>query len=165
MAQSQWYYIVHKDTECEVRVLGDGTVQAFSSAQDIGTGTRTVFAQVVAEEFGLRAEDIDARIGDSLYPAGPPSGGSRVTSSLTPAARNAAYRAARELAKHLAPLLDCKADLLAYGPGSSRFPQLVAGFRPEENDQRRSIEQALGSAGIKVEKLDKVWPEFVRTMR
>ena len=123
MAQSQWYYIVHKDTECEVRVLGDGTVQAFSSAQDIGTGTRTVFAQVVAEEFGLRAEDIDARIGDSLYPAGPPSGGSRVTSSLTPAARNAAYRAARELAKHLAPLLDCTADEIAFRQGQVHGPK------------------------------------------
>ena len=39
-----------------------------------------------------------AHIGDTRYPAGPPSGGSRVTGSLTPAARNAAYRAARDLA-------------------------------------------------------------------
>ena len=32
---------------------GDGSVDAFTGAQDIGTGTRTVMAQVVAEEFGL----------------------------------------------------------------------------------------------------------------
>jgi len=59
----------------------------------------------VAEEFGLRAEDIGAYIGDTRYPMGPPCGESRVTGSLTPAARNAAYRAARELAGRLAPIL------------------------------------------------------------
>ena len=137
MAQSQWFYIVHKDTECEVRVLGDGTVQAFSSSQDIGTGTRTVFAQVVAEEFGLRAEDIDARIGDSRYPAGPPSGGSRVTSSLTPAARNAAYRAARELAKQLAPVLDAAPEDISFKGGRVVSPKQSLSFR-----------EALRKAGI-----------------
>lgn len=128
MAQSQWFYIVHKDTECEVRVLDDGRVQAFSSAQDIGTGTRTVFAQVVAEEFGLRAEDVDARIGDSLYPAGPPSGGSRVTSSLTPAARNAAYRAARELATRLAAVLECNAEEIEFRQGQVHGPKRSLAF-------------------------------------
>jgi xanthine dehydrogenase YagR molybdenum-binding subunit len=129
MAQSQWPYIVHKDTECEVRVLGDGSVQAFSSAQDIGTGTRTVFAQVVAEEFGLRMEDVDARIGDSEYPAGPPSGGSRVTSSLTPAARKAAYRVAREIAKRVAPLLDANPDDIVFKGGRIASPQRSMSFR------------------------------------
>ena len=57
MAQSQWAYIVHGTTACEVRIRGDGSVEAFSGAQDIGTGTRTILAQVVAEELGLRAED------------------------------------------------------------------------------------------------------------
>jgi xanthine dehydrogenase YagR molybdenum-binding subunit len=129
VAQSQWYYIVHKDTECEIRVLGDGTVQAFNSSQDIGTGTRTVFAQTVAEEFGLRAEDIDARIGDSRYPSGPPSGGSRVTSSLTPAARNAAYRAAREIAKRVAPLLNAKPEEIVFKGGRIVGPQRSLEFR------------------------------------
>jgi xanthine dehydrogenase YagR molybdenum-binding subunit len=92
MAQSHWAYIVHGGTTtCEVRIRGDASVIALCGAQDIGTGTRTVMAQTVAEELGLRAEDIDTRIGDSRYPPGPASGGSRVTGSLTPAARNAAY--------------------------------------------------------------------------
>jgi hypothetical protein len=56
------------------------------------------------------------------------------------------------------------ADLLAYGPGMTRFPQFIAGFRPEEEEQR-STEQALQSAGIKLENLETVWPEFVRTLR
>jgi len=44
MAQSQWVSAIHSATACEVRVTGDGSVEAFSSAQDIGTGTRTVLA-------------------------------------------------------------------------------------------------------------------------
>jgi xanthine dehydrogenase YagR molybdenum-binding subunit len=117
MAQSQWLYLVHRPTACEVRVSDDGSVAAFSSAQDIGTGTRTVLAQVVAEEFGLRAEDIGAYIGDTRYPVGPPSGGSQVTSSLTPGARNAAYRAARDLADRLAPLFQAGSDDIVFSDG------------------------------------------------
>ncbi len=117
VAQSQWVYIVHGTMTCEVRIRGDGSVIALTSAQDIGTGTRTVMAQTVAEELGLRAEDVDTRIGDSRYPAGPASGGSRVTSSITPAARNATYLAARDLAARVAPSLGAKPDEILFQDG------------------------------------------------
>lgn len=117
MAQSMWPYIVNSYTTCEIRVAGDGTVEAFCGTQDIGTGTRTVFAQVVAEELGLRAEDIKVHVGDSRFPPGPPSGGSRVTSSLTPAARNAAHAAARDIAARVAPLLNAKAEDVVFRDG------------------------------------------------
>ncbi|PTL78979.1 xanthine dehydrogenase family protein molybdopterin-binding subunit [Vitiosangium sp. GDMCC 1.1324] len=116
-AQSQWVYLIHPNTACEVRVSGDGSVEAFSATQDIGTGTRTVLAQVVAEELGLRPEEIGTHVGDTRYPAGPASGGSRVTSTLTPAARNAAYRCARELASRLAPLFKANADEIVFADG------------------------------------------------
>jgi xanthine dehydrogenase YagR molybdenum-binding subunit len=117
MAQSMWPYIVNSYTTCEIRVAGDGTVDAFCGTQDIGTGTRTVFAQVVAEELGLEAEDIKVHVGDSRFPPGPPSGGSRVTSSLTPAARNAAHAMARDIAERVAPLLNAKAEDLVFRNG------------------------------------------------
>ena len=117
VAQSQWAYIVHGTTTCEVRIRGDGSVIALTGAQDIGTGTRTVMAQTVAEELGLRAEDVDTRIGDSRYPAGAASGGSRVTSSITPAARNAAYLAARDLAARVAQSLGAKPDEIVFRDG------------------------------------------------
>jgi len=117
MAQSMWPYIVNSYTTCEIRIAGDGAVDAFCGTQDIGTGTRTVFAQVVAEELGLRAEEIRVHIGDSRFPPGPPSGGSRVTSSLTPAARNAAHAAARDIANRVAPLLNAKADDVVFRAG------------------------------------------------
>jgi xanthine dehydrogenase YagR molybdenum-binding subunit len=117
VAQSQWAYIVHGTTSCEVRIRGDGSVVALTGAQDIGTGTRTVMAQTVAEELGLRAEDVDTRIGDSQYPAGPASGGSRVTSSITPAARNAAYLAARDFATRVAQSLGARPDEIDFRDG------------------------------------------------
>jgi xanthine dehydrogenase YagR molybdenum-binding subunit len=122
MAQSQWVSVIHPPTACEVRIDGDGSVEAFSAAQDIGTGTRTILAQVVAEELGLAADQIGAYIGDTRYPMGPPSGGSRVTGSLTPAARNAAYRLAREFAARLAPQIGVHADAVVFSDGHVGVP-------------------------------------------
>jgi xanthine dehydrogenase YagR molybdenum-binding subunit len=140
MAQSHWISVVHPATSCEVRISGDGSVEAFSAAQDIGTGTRTVLAQVVAEELGLRADQIAAHIGDTRYPAGPPSGGSRVTGSLTPAARNAAYRVARDLAARLAPILEVEAGAIVFADGSVGVRDNAAKWLP--------FRQAVEAAGI-----------------
>jgi xanthine dehydrogenase YagR molybdenum-binding subunit len=122
MAQSQWVSVIHPPTSCEVRIVGDGSVEAFSAAQDVGTGTRTILAQVVAEELGLAADQIGSYIGDTRYPAGPPSGGSRVTGSLTPAARNAAYRLARDFADRLAPQLGVPANAIVFHDGHVGVP-------------------------------------------
>ena len=46
-----------------------------------------------------------------------PSGGSRVTSSITPAARNAAYLAARDLAARVAPSLDARPEEIVFQDG------------------------------------------------
>jgi xanthine dehydrogenase YagR molybdenum-binding subunit len=140
MAQSMWPYIVNRYATCEIRIDGDGRVDAFCGTQDIGTGTRTVFAQVVAEELGLRAEDINAHIGDTRYPPGPPSGGSRVTSSLTPAARNAAYAAARDIATRVAPLLASAPEHIVFRDG-----RIFVRNRPEKS---LGFAEALRRAGV-----------------
>jgi xanthine dehydrogenase YagR molybdenum-binding subunit len=102
MAQGQWLYMFNTRTNVDVRVTDDGSIAVYNATQDIGTGTKTVIAQVVAEEFGVKPEDVAVFIGDTRFPFGPASGGSTVTASVTPAARNAAYKAARDLASKLA---------------------------------------------------------------
>ncbi|MFL5352651.1 xanthine dehydrogenase family protein molybdopterin-binding subunit [Archangium sp.] len=150
-AQSQWLYLIHPNTACEVRVSGDGSVEAFCATQDIGTGTRTILAQVVAEEFGLRAEDIGSHIGDSRYPAGPASGGSRVTSTLTPAARNAAYRCVRELATRVAPLFNANADDLVFADGKV----MVKGKASSAMPFREAVKKAgIGEISHRAERRD-----------
>ena len=116
VAQSLWGANVQTNASCEVRLLRDGSVEILSSVQDIGTGIGTVLAQVVAEELGLRPQDITVRIGDTDFPAGPPSYGSRTTASITPPARNAAYKVKQMLFKIVAPHLGVAVeDLLMRG--------------------------------------------------
>jgi xanthine dehydrogenase YagR molybdenum-binding subunit len=114
VAQSLWASNVQINASCEVRVMRDGTVEVRSSVQDIGTGTGTVLAQVVAEVFGLPAAAIRICIGDTDFPAGPPSYGSRATASITPPARTAAWRVLQSLLREAAPLLQAvPAELIA----------------------------------------------------
>ena len=92
MAQSLWGANVQTASFVEVRILRDGSVEARSSVQDIGSGIGVVIAQTIAETLGLTPEQIKVLIGDTLYPPGPPSYGSRTTASITPPARVAAWK-------------------------------------------------------------------------
>jgi xanthine dehydrogenase YagR molybdenum-binding subunit len=106
MAQSIWGANVQTNCACEVRILRDGSVEVLSSVQDIGTGIGTILAQVVAETLGLQPGQITVRIGDTEFPAGPPSYGSRTTASITPAARTAAWQVLQSLFKTAAQALN-----------------------------------------------------------
>ena len=93
IAQSVWYRFVNMNSSAEVRVSKDGSVELMSAVQDLGTGTKTLLALIVAEEFGIPPHSVGIRIGDTRFPIGPDSGGSITAGSITPVARNAAYEA------------------------------------------------------------------------
>ena len=80
-----------------VHVNPDGTVVVRIGTQDIGTGTRTIIAQVCAEELGVRLTDVRVEIGDSESPYAPISAGSLTVASVTPAVRLAALDAREQL--------------------------------------------------------------------
>ena len=67
------------------------------ATQDIGTGTYTLFAQVVHAKTGVPLDRIDVFLGDSVLPDGPTSGGSMVTSAILPAATGAVNQAVTRL--------------------------------------------------------------------
>ncbi len=117
IAQSVWYRFVNMDSSCEVRVSRDGSVELMSAVQDLGTGTKTILAQIVAEEFGIPPHDVVVRIGDTRYPIGPDSGGSITAGSITPAARNAAYQAKQMFLAAVAPQYHAGADDLVLQAG------------------------------------------------
>ncbi|EYF02958.1 xanthine dehydrogenase family protein molybdopterin-binding subunit [Chondromyces apiculatus] len=117
VAQSIWYRFIDLDASCEVRLLRDGTVEVLSAVQDIGTGIRTALAQVVAEELGLQPKDITVRVGDTAFPAGVPSGGSRTTGSITPAARNAAHEVRRRFLADVAASMGARPEALSLKGG------------------------------------------------
>ncbi|MFT3771851.1 MAG: xanthine dehydrogenase family protein molybdopterin-binding subunit [Minicystis sp.] len=143
MAQAIWYRFVDLDASCEVRIHRDGSVELLSAVQDIGGGIRTALAQVVAEELGLRPEDIRVRIGDTRFPQGTSSGGSKTTGSITPAARNAAYAVKRKLLEQIAPALDAKPDDLVTA-GGKIFVQA---------DAKRSLAFKAAAAKLKTEEV------------
>lgn len=68
-----------------VRLNADGTARASCATQDIGTGTYTIFAQVVSQKTGIPLSKIEVVLGDSTLPNGPTSGGSTVTATVLPA--------------------------------------------------------------------------------
>ena len=119
MAQSQWVSVVHRQTACEVRDVR-ATARSRPSAR---AGHRHGDADRARAGGGRGVRPAAPRtsaryIGDTRYPAGPPSGGSRVTGSLTPAARNAAYRCARASWPHASrPLLGASADDIVFADG------------------------------------------------
>ncbi len=110
IAQSVWYRFVSMDSSCEVRVSRDGSVELMSAVQDLGTGTKTLLAIIVAEEFGIPPASVVIRIGDTRFPIGPDSGGSVTAGSITPAVRNASYQAKQKLFAAVAPHFGTTAD-------------------------------------------------------
>jgi len=121
IAQSVWYRFVNMNSSCEVRVSRDGSAELMSAVQDLGTGTKTMLAIVVAEEFGIPPADVVIRIGDTRFPIGPDSGGSITAGSITPAARNAAHQARQQLFAAVATRLGTTPDNLTVGKGRIEF--------------------------------------------
>ncbi|MGB7353663.1 MAG: molybdopterin cofactor-binding domain-containing protein, partial [Acidobacteriaceae bacterium] len=105
LGQSVWYRFVSMGSNAEVRVHKDGSLEVLSAVQDIGSGIRTVMAQILAEQFGVPPSQVSVKVGDTLYPEGPNSGGSVTTLSLTPAVRDAAWQASQKFLADIAPAL------------------------------------------------------------
>ena len=91
----------------EMLLNSDGTATVMTGTQDLGTGVRTILAQVAAEEFGLPLDAVGVTIGDTLQgPFGPGSGGSVTTGSMTPAVRSAANDLRKTFVNVVAQMLD-----------------------------------------------------------
>jgi len=99
----------------EVRIAQDGSVEVLSGTQDLGTGTRTYCATIVAEELGLELGQVRPRIGRSTFGAANGSGGSTTAASLAPSVKHAAYNARVAICEKVATLLGADAKNLAMG--------------------------------------------------
>jgi xanthine dehydrogenase YagR molybdenum-binding subunit len=147
MAQGVWYYLWNENSDAEVRIHRDGTVELLTGVQDIGGGIRTPLAQTVAEELGVPLSAVKVTLGDTRLPVGPGSGGSVTTASITPPARDAAFAAQRALIKELSPLLGA-ADLRR-GP-AGKLVGTVAGKEKQwtlkEAAAKLRKEQVVGTA-------------------
>ncbi|MGO9010966.1 MAG: xanthine dehydrogenase family protein molybdopterin-binding subunit [Bryobacteraceae bacterium] len=107
-------------SHCEVTLHADGSVQVDIGTQDLGTGTRTVIAQVAAESLGLPIAAVKVNIGSSDLPPDNASGGSTTVGGVSASTRKAAINALAKLFDVVAPALGATADQLEAVDGRIR---------------------------------------------
>jgi CO/xanthine dehydrogenase Mo-binding subunit len=111
---SMWYGIgntgLPNPAGAYVNLLDDGTVLVLTGCADIGQGSDTTLAQIVAEEFGIDMEDIRIVSADTGIT---PDAGASSASRQTYISGNAVQLAAREAKK---VLLDTAARMLGVAP-------------------------------------------------
>src|SRR5581483_7271244 len=84
---------------CTVKIGKDGSVWVGIGTQDLGTGTRTYVAAIVAEELGIDIKKVKAEIGSSKLGLSGGSGGSTTAASVSPAVKMAAFQARTRLSE------------------------------------------------------------------
>ncbi|MCH8273786.1 MAG: xanthine dehydrogenase family protein molybdopterin-binding subunit [Armatimonadetes bacterium] len=166
-------------SRCDVRIGSDGSVWVGIGTQDLGTGTRTYVAAIVAEDLGLPIERVHAEIGSSKLGQSGGSGGSVTTASVAPAVKMAALAARARLFEVAAPMLGVSAGDLECADGrvqarrnpsnSLSFEQVCAKLPPggieERGEWNRSLQQS-GVAGAQFVEVEvDTWTGNVRPIK
>ncbi|MDE2660080.1 MAG: xanthine dehydrogenase family protein molybdopterin-binding subunit [Acidobacteriota bacterium] len=108
-------------SNCEVLAYRDGLVEARIGSQDLGTGTRTIIALVLAETFGVGLEQVKVTMGRSVLPASGASGGSTTVGGVSGATRRAALNAVDAVFERIAPRLGTEMANLELKNGQLHF--------------------------------------------
>ena len=141
--------------EVDLRVEPDGSTTVEVGSQDLGTGTRTYLAAIVAEELGRPLDAVTPRLGDTRMGKANLSGGSTTAASLAPAVQHAATQMRDQLAEVAAEPLGCSADEVVFdehgargGSGSLSWQELCAALPPEGLSVRGTWQSDLASSGV-----------------
>ena len=129
------------DSDCRLRIHPDGGVESYCGTQDLGTGTRTVCAMVLAETLGLPVEAVKVNIGSSTFPFSGASGGSTTVGAVSESHRRAAQDALAQIFELVAKKLEVPADQLEAAGGQIS----VVGY----SDKELTWKQACSLIGIK----------------
>jgi len=100
------------NSDCDLTIHPDGSVEIKMATQDLGTGCRTVITIVAADTLGIPIDNIKLLIGDSRYPVSGGSGGSTTTGGVSSSTRRAAVDARNQLFAAVAPALKAKPEEL-----------------------------------------------------
>ncbi|MFF0077521.1 xanthine dehydrogenase family protein molybdopterin-binding subunit [Streptomyces sp. NPDC005494] len=101
---SATYPVLLSESAASAHAAPDGAFRIGVNATDIGTGARTVLAQIAASALGVPQERVTIDIGSSDLPAGSVAGGSSGTASWGTAVHKAATALTGRLAEHTGPL-------------------------------------------------------------
>jgi xanthine dehydrogenase YagR molybdenum-binding subunit len=108
------------NSDCDLTIHPDGSVEIKMGSQDLGTGTRTCILIVAADTLGIPMDQIKLLIGDSSYPVSGGSGGSTTIGGVSSSTRRAAVDARDALFAKVAPALNAQPDQLESVSGSVR---------------------------------------------
>lgn len=115
MASQIWWGGGGPPAYATLKLNRDGSAQVLSGTQDLGTGTYTFIAQVVAEVLEIPMDKVSVIIGDTAAcPYAPISGGSMTAPSVSPAVHDAAQKMKEKLISGAAALLDLPEDQVRY---------------------------------------------------
>lgn len=84
-------------SSAHAELRADGSFYVDAGTQDIGTGTYTIMTQIAAATFGVPPNRVRFRLGDTIFPKTPVSGGSQTAASTG----SAVYEAAKALQEKL----------------------------------------------------------------
>ena len=107
VASCFWGYGGGPPSTVIVKIFSDGSVNLNMGASDIGTGTKTWAAMIVAEELGVAVEKMQIEHADTATTQyATSSGGSKTVPSDSPAVRAAAYAVKKQLLQMAAEELE-----------------------------------------------------------
>ncbi|MER7176631.1 xanthine dehydrogenase family protein molybdopterin-binding subunit [Streptomyces mesophilus] len=126
------YPVNASPSQAVAHAFPDGSYVVRVNATDIGTGARTVLAQVAADALGVPVERVRTEIGSSDLPAAPLAGGSSGTASWGWAVHEACARLAERLTrsggKELPPEgISARADTAGAADADSDFARHAFG--------------------------------------
>ena len=118
-----------KESHALVRVEPTGQVTVYTEVSPHGQGTETTFAQIAADELGVRPEDIQVLHGDTaMLPAGQGTFASRGMTLGGSAMYQGLQQVRQKMALIAAHLLDCRPGDLVFRDG-----QIVNEHNPEQS--------------------------------
>ncbi|MFF7047636.1 xanthine dehydrogenase family protein molybdopterin-binding subunit [Streptomyces griseorubiginosus] len=123
------YPVMAQPSTAAVRASSDGSFLVRINATDIGTGSRTVLAQVAADVLGVPVDRVRTEVGCSDLPAASLAGGSSGTASWGWAVHEACARLAERLAQGPLPAdgLEVRADTAGRADADSPYARHAFG--------------------------------------
>ena len=114
----------HGEANAEVGLNDTGEVYVLTTVPDTGTGSHTIFRQIVGETLGLRPGDVRVMVGNTeTFRDDVAVGGSRVTYLSGQAVYTAALALRRKLMELSVAYFECSPDVIRISHGVMSTPQ------------------------------------------
>lgn len=121
-----------RNSSARIRVEPTGKVKVYTEVSPHGQGTETTFAQIVADELGVRIEDVQVLHGDTdMLPSGQGTFASRGLTIGGSAMYVGLQEARRKMARIAARFLECSPEEIVFQAGQvfdRRYPEQSLAF-------------------------------------